>query len=470
MYILSLDQGTTSSRALIINKEGKIVEMAQKELTQHYPKPGWVEHDPLEIWHSQEAVMHEVLKKSALSWKDLSAIGITNQRETTIVWDKQTGIPVYPAIVWQDRRTADLCEKLKEYAPLFRKKTGLILDPYFSGTKLHWILKNIKPQGDLAFGTVDSFLTWKMTGKHLTDATNASRTLLYNIYEDKWDEELLSILEIPKEILPEVRSSSEVYGTYQGVPLSGIAGDQQAALFGQCCFKEGMGKITYGTGCFILMHTGERPQRSKELLTTIACKIGNKLEYALEGSIFIGGAVVQWLRDGLGIIHKSEEIEALAASVPDSQGVVFVPAFTGLGAPYWDPHARGAILGLSRGTTKAHIARAALEGIVYQVADIVDVNLNEFRVDGGASKNNMLMQMQANLLHVPLVRSSNQEVTALGAAFLAGLAVGFWKDRVELQTLLKQETRFEPQLSTDKIIKLKETWKAAVKSVMTFSS
>lgn len=470
MFILALDQGTTSSRALIVNQKGQIVSKHQKEIRQSYPKAGWVEHDPLEIWSSQVFVLEEALAKAKLTLKDISAIGITNQRETTLVWDKESGQPLYPAIVWQDRRTAKECQKLKKYEALFRKKTGLILDPYFSGTKLKWILDHVKPKGSLAFGTVDTYLLWKMTGQHVTDSSNASRTLMYNIHTNEWDEELLNILGIPREILPEIKSSSEVYGDYKGVPVSGIAGDQQAALFGQGCHAEGMGKITYGTGTFVLMHTGEKPLMSKNLLTTVACNYQGKLEYALEGSIFIGGAVVQWLRDALEIIHQSSEIETLAKTVSSSEGVVFVPSFTGLGAPYWEPNAKASILGMTRGTTKAHIARAALEGIVYQVTDIIDLDLNEFRVDGGASNNDTLMQMQANLLEVPLMRSKNREVTALGAAYLAGLAVGVWKSREEVRSLWTLDQAFEPKLSHQKVKTMREQWKKAVNSTLMFSS
>ncbi|MCH9613798.1 MAG: Glycerol kinase [Chlamydiia bacterium] len=470
MYILALDQGTTSSRAVVVNHSGEVIAKYSKEITQSYPKSGWVEHDPLEIWASQLMVLEEVLNLAKITLKDVAGIGITNQRETTIVWDKDTGHPVYPAIVWQDRRTAHTCKQLKKHESLFRKKTGLVLDPYFSGTKLKWILENVKPEGNLAFGTVDSFLAWKLTGEHVTDSSNASRTLMYNIHNDDWDDELLEIFGIPREILPEVKSSSEVYGEYQGVPVSGIAGDQQAALFGQGCHREGLGKITYGTGSFVLMHTGDKPRYSKNLLTTVACKFDGKLEYALEGSIFIGGAVVQWLRDGLGMIHKSEEIEKLAKEVSSSEGVVFVPAFTGLGAPYWEPNARASIFGMTRGTTKAHIARAALEGIVYQVADILDMDLEEFKVDGGASNNDTLMQMQADLLQVPLLRSKNREVTALGAAYLAGLAVGFWENREEVQELWELEHAFKPKLTKDKIEKMRERWTKAIQSTLMFSS
>ena len=478
-YILALDQGTTSSRALIVDKQGKILATAQKEITQYFPKSGWVEHNPDEIWSSQSSVIYEALAKAKLHIRDIAAIGITNQRETTIVWDKKTGNAVTNAIVWQDRRTTEYCASLKKKGleSLFHKKTGLLLDPYFSGTKLRWILKNSKNlEGkDLAFGTVDSYLVWKLTdGKvHATDATNASRTLLYNIHENKWDDELLSILEIPKEILPEVKSCSEIYGeTIDGTPISGIAGDQQSALFGQACFEEGMGKITYGTGCFILLNTGDKPVTdASKMLTTIAYQINGETKYALEGSVFIGGAVVQWLRDGLKIIRKSSDVEKLALSVSSTDGVYFVPAFTGLGAPYWNPNARGTIVGLSRGSTDAHIARAALEGIVFQVSDVIEamtLKPKEFRVDGGASNNNMMMQMQSDLLETPLIRPTYKEVTGLGAAFLAGLAVGYYKDLNEIQTIWKAENEFFPKLPLNKVNDLKANWKKAIHTTQDF--
>ncbi|MBF5058609.1 glycerol kinase GlpK [Candidatus Neptunochlamydia vexilliferae] len=483
-YILSLDQGTTSSRALIINQEGKVLGLAQKEFTQIFPKPGWVEHDPNDIWATQASVMTEAIVHARLTLRDIGAIGITNQRETTIVWDRKTSQPLCNAIVWQDRRTTAICKMLKKegYEPLFQKKTGLLLDPYFSGTKLKWILDNVEgarkraEKGELAFGTVDSWLVWKMSEgrQHITDATNASRTLLYNIHEGKWDDELLSILDIPREMLPEVKSSSEVYGDCsEGVcsteiPIGGIAGDQQAALFGHSCFKKGMGKVTYGTGCFILMNTGkEVPPSSDHLITTIAYKLGDEVHYALEGSVFIGGAVVQWLRDSLGIIRNSWEVEQLARSVPSSDGVFFVPAFTGLGAPYWDPSTRGMILGLTRGTTAAHIARAALDGIAFQVSDILDiiqkeVPIKELRVDGGAVRDDLLMQKQANLANIPLMRPKWKEVSALGAAFLAGLSIGYWKDQEEIANLWEEEKRFDPNLSDEERTNQKKQWEHAI--------
>jgi len=489
-YILALDQGTTSSRALIVDHSGNIIGMAQKEFRQIFPKPGWVEHDASEIWSSQAAVVAEALATAHLNMRDIAGIGITNQRETTIVWDRKTSRPICNAIVWQDRRTADICRKLKlnEYEPLFHEKTGLLLDPYFSGTKLKWILDNVPhararaEKGELAFGTVDSWLVWKLSEgrQHVTDATNASRTLLYNIHTGEWDEELLDILTIPRALLPEVKNSSEVYGDCSGdvcstaTPIGGIAGDQQAALFGQSCFNEGMGKATYGTGCFILMNTGNKPVHSKNhLLTTVAYKIGNETKYALEGSVFIGGAVIQWLRDNLGVIRNSNEVEALARQAVDSQGVVFVPAFTGLGAPYWDPDARGIIMGLTRGTTKAHIAFAALEGIAFQVADVIEVmqeetEIEELRVDGGAIENNLLMQIQTDLLNIPLIRPKWKEVTALGACFLAGLAVGYWKDQEEIQKLWKKEQEFQPSLDESILKKRKKQWKKAIQCLQTW--
>lgn len=491
-YILSLDQGTTSSRALVVNHEGEILGLAQKEFRQIFPKPGWVEHDPNEIWATQTSVMTEAIAHARLRLKDIAAIGITNQRETTIVWDKKTSLPLYNAIVWQDRRTTALCKKFKAegHETLFQTKTGLLLDPYFSGTKIKWILDNIPgarekaQKGELAFGTVDSWLVWKMTEgrQHITDATNASRTLLYNIHTREWDEELLKILTIPREMLPQVRSSSEVYGDCSEdvcsteIPISGIAGDQQAALFGQSCFEKGMGKVTYGTGCFILINTGDKPIIPKQrLLTTIGYQIGDQVHYAIEGSVFIGGAIVQWLRDGLGIIEASREIEALASQVKDSEGVTFVPALTGLGAPHWDPDARGMIMGLTRGTTAAHIARAALEGIAFQVTDVLEViqknvEIGELRVDGGAVRDELLMQIQANLLGLPLIRPQWKEVTALGAAFLAGLGVGYWKDQNELKQLWKEEHRFEPQISQNERHRQLKRWEDAILCVQKWGS
>lgn len=485
-YILALDQGTTSSRALLIDHQGQVKGKAQKEFKQIFPQAGWVEHDPLEIWSTQLAVAIEVLARSNVPARNVSAIGITNQRETTIVWDRATGTPLTNAIVWQDRRTTDLCRKLKNQGlePLFTAKTGLLLDPYFSGTKLHWILQNVPgalekaKRGELAFGTVDSWLVWKLTnGKvHVTDTTNASRTLLYNIQSHEWDEELLRILEIPKELLPKVCASSEVYAETSvehfscRIPIAGIAGDQQSALIGQACLQEGMVKNTYGTGCFLLMNTGEVPVFSqKKLLTTIAYTIQGKTHYALEGSVFIAGAVVQWLRDQLKIIEKSSDIEKLASSVQDTNGVYFVPAFTGLGAPYWDPYARGMMLGLTRGTSNAHIARAAVESIAYQVADVLKamesdarIPIQQIRVDGGAVQNNLLMQFQADLLNVPVVRPAITELTALGTAYLAGLAVGFWKDQQEILSYWQAERQFIPTLLRDKIQKHYLRWQKAV--------
>lgn len=484
-YILALDQGTTSSRALIVNHDGAIVGQAQKEFRQIFPKPGWVEHNPMDIWATQASVMTEAMAHARVNLRDMAGIGITNQRETTIIWDRKTSQPIYNAIVWQDRRTTNLCKKLKEEGlePLFKKKTGLLLDPYFSGTKIRWILDNVDgarakaEKGELAFGTVDSWLVWKMTEgrQHVTDATNASRTLLYNIYEGKWDEELLKILDIPREMLPEVKSSSEVYGDCSEdvcstlIPIGGIAGDQQAALFGQSCFEKGMGKITYGTGCFILMNTGKKPpQPSDHLLTTIAYQLNGETHYAIEGSVFIGGAVVQWLRDSLGIIKSFDEVEDLASSVPSSEGVVFIPAFTGLGAPHWDPNARGIIVGLTRGTTAAHIARAALKGICFQVTDILNIikeitPISEIRVDGGAVRDDLLMQAQVNLANLPVIRPKWTELTAIGAAFLAGLSVGYWKDQEELKKLWMEDRRFEPKFDDKKRKHEIALWHHAIK-------
>lgn len=485
-YILALDQGTTSSRAVLISHEGQICAVAQKEFQQHFPTPGWVEHDPQEIWSSQASCVGEVMAKLGIGSDQIAGIGITNQRETTLVWDKNSGKPLCNAIVWQDRRTTEICQKLKkqEIEPLIRKKTGLLLDPYFSATKLMWILRSIPgaleraQRGELAFGTVDTWLVWKLTagGCHVTDATNASRTMLYNIHTRKWDDELLAIFEIPKEILPEVKSSSEIYATSDSplfsspVPISGIAGDQQAALIGQSCFSSGMVKSTYGTGCFLLMNTGLKPVMSKnQLLTTVAYQIKNEFVYALEGSVFMGGAVVQWLRDNLRLIQSSQEIEKLAASVSDSEGVYFVPAFTGLGAPYWDPYARGAIVGLTRGTTAAHIARSALDGIAHQVTDVLKameadagMAIEEIRVDGGAVHNQLLMQFQADLMGVPVVRPQVTELTALGAAFLAGLAVGFWKATSELAAYWRVDCKFEPKMGVKEVQKLRNAWQKAI--------
>ena len=467
-YILALDQGTSSSRAIVFDHEGNVRSVAQKEFTQHFPCPGWVEHDPREIWSSEAAVVAEAVAEIGITGSDIAAIGITNQRETTIVWDAETGEPVHNAIVWQDRRTSAFCDSLKErgLTEMIREKTGLIIDAYFSGTKIRWILENVPgarqkaEEGRLRFGTVDSWLVWNLTGGkvHVTDVTNASRTMLFNIHTLEWDKELLDLLGVPASMMPAVKSSSEVYGTTKTtifaheVPIAGIAGDQQAALFGQMCTDPGAVKNTYGTGCFLLMNTGEKPILSRNnLLTTIAWKIGDTVNYALEGSIFVGGSVVQWLRDGLGIIKSSSEIEALAASVPDNGGVYFVPALTGMGAPYWDQYAHGTICGITRGTTAAHIARAALEGIAFQTMDIVGamekdagVRLSELKVDGGASRNNLMMQFQSDILGSSVIRPEVTETTALGACYLAGLAVGFWSSLDEVKKQWKAERTFNP--------------------------
>ncbi len=465
-FILALDQGTTSSRAIVFDQSGGIVSVAQREFRQIFPRPGWVEHDAAEIWATQSGVAADAVRKAGLSATDIAAIGITNQRETTVVWDRKTGAPLCNAIVWQDRRTAAVCDRLKKSgkAALIKRKTGLVIDAYFSGTKLAWILKNTPGAmararaGELAFGTIDSWLVWNLTGGrvHVTDVSNASRTMLFNLKTCTWDDELLKLLGVPRAVLPEVRASSEIYGECSllgaPIPIAGIAGDQQAALFGQACTQSGMVKNTYGTGCFMLMNTGTKPVVSKKnLLTTIAWRIGGRTEYALEGSIFIAGAVVQWLRDGLGLIKSSAEVEALAARVPDNGGTYLVPAFAGLGAPHWDQYARGLIAGLTRGTSAAHLARAALEGIAYQVHDVLHamqsdsgIRLKELRVDGGACANNLLMQFQADLLGVPVVRPRVAETTALGAAYLAGLAVGYWKDMAEIASQWQVDRRFTP--------------------------
>ncbi len=485
-YILAFDQGTTSSRSILFNQQGKIVSTAQKEFKQIFPKPGWVEHDPTEIWSTQISVATEALSSANTTARAVKGIGITNQRETTVVWDKTTGKPVYNAIVWQDRRTADICEQLKKegHEASIRKKTGLVLDPYFSGTKVKWILDHVDGarekanKGDLLFGTIDSWLVWKLTegNVHITDMSNASRTMLYNIHDLEWDQDLLKLLDIPDSMLPEVRASSEVYGESgkdvfaSNVPISGIAGDQQAALFGQVCTKPGMAKNTYGTGCFMLMQTGEKPIQSKNnLLTTIAWNIDGKTSYALEGSIFIGGAVVQWLRDGLGIIKRSQDIEKLAGSVDDTDGVYLVPAFSGLGAPHWDPFARGTIIGITRGTSAGHIARAALDSIAYQSRDLLQamesdsgIRLKELRVDGGASVNDLLMQFQADLLDVPVVRPTFTETTALGAAYLAGLATGFWKNQKEIDQKWQKDKQFDPDMNDSDRKTLLKGWNRAV--------
>ncbi|WP_314109473.1 glycerol kinase GlpK [Segatella salivae] len=490
-YILALDQGTTSSRAIVFDHDGKICSVAQKEFTQYFPKPGWVEHNPNEIWSSQASVIAESISAIDINGLDIAGIGITNQRETTIVWDVDTEEPIYNAIVWQDRRTADFCDKLKAEGLIdtIREKTGLIIDAYFSGTKIKWILDNVPgarqraEQGKLRFGNVDSWLVWRLTrGEvHVTDVTNASRTMLFNINTLKWDADLLKLLDIPVSMLPEVKTSSEVYGHTKTtifaheVPISGIAGDQQAALFGQMCIEPGAIKNTYGTGCFVMLNTGEKPVKSENnLLTTIAWKIGDKINYALEGSIYVGGSVVQWLRDGLCCIKSSSEIEELAASVPDSGGVFFVPALTGLAAPYWDQHARGTIIGITRGTTTAHIARAALDGIAFQTYDIaramakdMGAPLTELKVDGGASRNNLLMQYQANLLGIKVVRPKITETTALGAAYLAGLAVGFWKDLDEIKQQWQVERTFDPVPDNEEIAAAKQGWADAVRRTLT---
>jgi len=485
-YILALDQGTTSSRAVLFDKAGNIVSVAQKEFQQIYPQPGWVEHDPQEIWSTQAGVAAEAVTRAGLNGSQIAAIGITNQRETTIVWDRETGRPVYNAIVWQDRRTATFCDGLKERGleEKVRAKTGLPIDAYFSATKIRWILDNVPgareraAQGKLAFGTVDSWLAWNFTqhGLHVTDVTNASRTMLFNIHTLEWDEELLDALQIPRSMLPEVRSSSEIYGKSKttlfasDIPLSGIAGDQHAALFGQMCTQPGMVKNTYGTGCFLVMNTGDKPVESKNnLVTTIAWQIGNQVNYALEGSIFIGGAVVQWLRDGLGIIKSASDIEALARSVPHSDGVYLVPAFAGLGAPHWNQHARGSMFGATRGTTSAHIARAALDSIVYQSYDVLHAmeadlgsKIAELRVDGGAVANNLLMQFQSDILGVNVVRPQITETTALGAAYLAGLAVGYWKDIGEIENQWKLDRRFTPTLASNEAKVHLQGWQRAI--------
>ncbi|MGV3547478.1 MAG: glycerol kinase GlpK [Pedobacter sp.] len=491
-FILSLDQGTTSSRAIVFNHSGEIIAIAQKEFTQIYPKPGWVEHDPNEIWSTQLAVATEAIAKAGLKATDIEAIGITNQRETTVVWDRNTGKPVHNAIVWQDRRTSDYCNSVKEAgkAKEIQDKTGLIIDSYFSATKVRWILENVDgarskaENGDLAFGTIDSWLIWNLTaGKvHVTDVTNASRTMIYNIHSLSWDDELLALFDIPKSMLPEVKSSSEVYGTTAGnilaaqLPIAGIAGDQQSALFGQMCTQPGMVKNTYGTGCFMLMNIGKTAKISNHnLLTTIAWQINGEVNYALEGSIFIAGAVVQWLRDELGLIQKSSDVENLAQQVEDTNGVYIVPAFAGLGAPYWNQDARGTITGITRGTNKSHIARAALESIAYQTMDVLNAiqadagtPITELRVDGGVTANDLLMQFQANLLDCKVIRPEVTEVTAIGAAYLAGLATGFWQNIDEIKSQWKIDRTFT---TTDKVSEDRiEGWKKAVSAAITFSN
>lgn len=479
-YLLALDQGTTSSRAIVFDREGQVVSKVQHEFRQRYPHTGWVEHDPSELWSTQILAARQALKKAKLSRADVAGIGITNQRETTILWDRKTGVPIYNAIVWQDRRTADFCGVLRSNGleSLFQERTGLVIDPYFAGTKIRWILDNVPgarkraEAGELAFGTVDSWLVWNLSNgtKHVTDVTNAGRTLLFNIHSCDWDAELLDAMHVPRELLPQVVSSSEVYAEWEGVPIAGMAGDQHAALFGQVCFEPGMAKNTYGTGCFLLLQTGDKPQASQnKLLSTLAWSVGGRTQYALEGSIFVAGAVVQWLRDELKIIRETAEIEALAASVPDTGGVCLVPAFAGLGAPHWDAYARGAILGMTRGTTKAHLARAALESIAFQSYDVLkameldaSMKLTELRVDGGASVNDLLMQTQADVLQVPVVRPKVTETTALGAAYLAGLATGFWHSRQEIAAHWTVDRRFEPRCSPDETGAARERWQRAV--------
>ena len=485
-FVLALDQGTTSSRAIVFDRRGRAVATAQQEFAQHYPRPGWVEHDPRDLWASTRRTALGAVAEANLTGRELAALGLTNQRETTLLWDRRTGRPLHRAIVWQDRRTADRCAQLKRRGlePLFRQKTGLLLDPYFSGTKLAWLLDHVPgarrraEKGELAFGTVDTWLLWQLTGGrvHATDVSNASRTLLLNLRTAGWDDELLKILRIPREVLPEVRASSGIFGevsavpALNGIPISGIAGDQHAALFGQACWSPGMAKNTYGTGCFLLMHTGPKPVVSKNnLLTTIAWQIDGRTEYALEGSVFIGGAVVQWLRDGLGLIAKSVDVEKLAAQVADNGGVYLVPAFAGLGAPHWDGAARGVITGLTRGSNAGHLARAALESIAYQSADLLRAmeadcgrKLRELRVDGGAVCNNALMQFQADLLRVPVVRPRTTETTALGAAYLAGLATGFWKNRAELASLWSADRTFRATAPAATARRLMGEWHRAV--------
>jgi glycerol kinase len=485
-YLLALDQGTTSSRAIVFDDRGQVIATAQREFRQYYPQPGWVEHDANEIASSQLELAGEVLRSAGLMTADVAALGIANQRETVVVWDRATGEPIYPAIVWQDRRTASDCDRLRAAGreAMIREKTGLLLDPYFSATKLAWILDHVPrahksaAAGGLACGTIDSWLVHRLTAGrlHITDVSNASRTLLMNIHTGNWDDDLLECFGVPRSMLPEIRGSSEVYGTVdepadlRGIAIGGIAGDQQAALFGQACYRDGATKNTYGTGCFMLMNTGTRVVDSRnKLLSTIAWKLGDQIQYALEGSVFVGGAVVAWLRDGLGLIQRAADVEALALSVPDSSGVFVVPAFTGLGAPHWDPYARGAILGLTRGTTSAHIARAALEGIAFQVAELLvamsdDVGspIAELRVDGGASLNNLLLQLQADILQVPVVRPKVTETTALGAAYLAGLATGVWPSRESIADHWQIDRRFEPLISRDQAASLLARWREAI--------
>ncbi|MFB4164022.1 glycerol kinase GlpK [Alteribacillus sp. JSM 102045] len=492
-YIMALDQGTTSSRAILFNKNGEIVKTAQKEFTQHFPKPGWVEHDAGEIWGSILAVVATALAEADIKPEQIAGIGITNQRETTVVWDKNTGKPVYNAIVWQSRQTAEICEELKKQGnnKTFREKTGLLIDAYFSGTKVKWILDNVEgarekaERGELLFGTIDTWLIWKLSGGevHVTDYSNASRTLMYNIHELKWDEELLDILDVPKAMLPEVHPSSAVYANTAGyhffgenIPIAGAAGDQQSALFGQACFEKGMAKNTYGTGCFMLMNTGQEAIESEHgLLTTLAWGVDGKVEYALEGSIFVAGSAIQWLRDGLRLFHDAADSEKYAKRVSSTDGAYVVPAFVGLGTPYWDSDVRGAVFGITRGTEKEHFVRATLESLAYQTKDVLDamiadsnIDLKTLRVDGGAVKNNFLMQFQGDLLNVPVERPVVNETTALGAAYLAGLAVGYWKDRAEIEAQWKVEKTFTPKMDDEQRNELYNGWKKAVKAAMAF--
>ncbi|WP_096188095.1 glycerol kinase GlpK [Evansella halocellulosilytica] len=492
-YILSLDQGTTSSRAILFNHDGEIVDVAQKEITQHFPEPGWVEHNPNEIWSSILAVIAEVLNKAEVNANEIASIGITNQRETTVVWDQESGKPVYNAIVWQSRQTDSICEELRNNGlnDIFRNKTGLLIDPYFSGTKVKWILDKVEgarekaESGKLLFGTIDTWLIWKLSGGkvHVTDYTNASRTLMFNIYDLTWDDELLEILTVPKEMLPEVRPSSEVYSTTidyhffgEEVPIAGAAGDQQAALFGQACYEKGMAKNTYGTGCFMLMNTGEDAVKSEHgLLTTIAWGIDGKIEYALEGSIFIAGSAIQWLRDGLRLIKTASETEKYADSISSTEGVYVVPAFVGLGTPYWDSDVRGAVFGLTRGTQKEHFVRATLESLAYQTKDVVQameadskIKLKKLRVDGGAVANNFLMKFQSDLLNVSVERPVIQETTALGAAYLSGLAVGFWEDKSVIAQQWKIDNTFTPSMEDSERKELYKGWQTAIKAASTF--
>ena len=480
MFVLALDQGTTSSRAIVFDHDGAVRAVAQKEFTQIFPEAGWVEHDPQEIWASQIGVAAEALARAQITERDLAAIGIANQRETTLVWDRRSGEPIHHAIVWQDRRTAGACEALKASgaAKAVQAKTGLLIDAYFSASKVQWMLDHVPgararaDRGELAFGTVDSWLVWKLTDgrHHLTDVSNASRTLLFNIHTLDWDEELLRLFKVPASVLPGVRSSTDHFGDWKGVPIAGVAGDQQAALFGQMCRKPGMSKNTYGTGCFLLQNVGtSAPRSQQQLVATVAWRIGNRTEYALEGSVFIGGAVVQWLRDGLGLIRAAPEIERLAATVADNGGVYLVPAFAGLGAPHWDPYARGTIVGITRGTSAGHLARAALESIAYQVADLLDairadsgIALTELRVDGGAASNDMLMQFQADLLGVPVVRPAVTETTALGAAYLAGLGVNYWPSLDAITDHWSVDRRFEPRMDPHAAAALRARWNEAL--------